>query len=246
MQLKCPECGAPISEDNVNLKAGLASCRACDTMFVVTRRGEELIPAPADRVAAKPEPAAQPVESSPSSFEVAEDDESLTIMFAPCGFGLGWRYLSVAVFGLVFAVVLAGYLIVYRPFGYPLFVAAAVLIGLIACAVLVAGLYVTLGVGTIRLTRAEGTFARRLFGRTWTEQVAFDSNTRVEPFRTRQHTPIEMFTCGLVIGGRRYKLFRELGDAEMFRLADLVNGFLKRVHAEDFSSLLDKDTAAAE
>jgi len=127
-----------------------------------------------------------------------------------------------------------------------MFLAAAVLIGLIAVAVLVAGLYVSLGVGTITLTRTEGVFARRLFGFTWTERAALDADARVEPFRTRQRTPTELFACGLVIGGRRYKLFRELGDAEMFRLAEAVNGFLKRVRAEDFSRRLDKKAAAAE
>jgi len=246
MKLKCPECGAPIAEDNVNLKAGIASCRACDRMFVVTRRGGELIPAPADKVARKPEPAAQPLEAGPSSFTVAEQDESLAITFAPCGFGQGWRHLSVAAFGLAFAVVLARSMMEYRPLAFPMFLAAAVLIGLIACAVLVAGLYVSLGVGTITLTRTEGIFARRLFGFTWTERAALDADARVEPFRTRQRTPTELFACGLVIGGRRYKLFRELGDAEMFRLAEAVNGFLKRVRAEDFSKRLDKKAAPHE
>jgi hypothetical protein len=51
----------------------------------------------------------------------------------------------------------------------------------------------------------------------------------------RQRTRIELFTCGLVVGERRCKFFCDLGDAEMFQLADVVNGFLKRVNAEDFA-----------
>jgi hypothetical protein len=57
----------------------------------------------------------------------------------------------------------------------------------------------------------------------------------VQPFRMRQRTRIELFTCGLVIGQRRAKFFCDLGDAEMFQLADAVNAFLKRVNAEDFT-----------
>ncbi|MBN1916423.1 MAG: hypothetical protein JW889_00825 [Verrucomicrobia bacterium] len=241
MKLKCPECGAPISDENVNLKAGLASCRSCDRMFVVTRRGEELVPAPADKASPKPQPTSPSSEAPPCSFTVDEHDGSLTITFPPCGFGQGWRYLSVAAFALVFAVVLFHHVVVFRPLAFPMFLAGAVLIGLIAVAVVVAGLHVSFGVGKVVLARAEGVFTRRLLGLTWTERAPLDASTRVEPFRARQRARIELFTCGLVIAGKRHKLFRELGDAEMFRLAELVNGFLKRVHAEDFSSLQDRD-----
>ena len=242
MRLKCPECGAPISEDNVNLKAGIASCRACDRMFVVTRRGDQLVAAPADKVSARPE--ATELEVSACSFVVAEDDERLTVTFPPVGFRQGWRYVSVAVFTLIFAVVMTRSVLVYQPFAFFMFLAGAVLIALIAVGILVAGLYVTCGVGTVTVSAAEAEFARRLFAFTWRERATLERGTRVEPFRMRQRRPIELFTCGLVIEGRRCKLFRDLGDNEVFRLADTINGFLKRVHAEDFTKLLDEKREA--
>jgi len=41
-----------------------------------------------------------------------------------------------------------------------------------------------------------------------------------------------------MIAGRRYKFFCDLGDSEMVRIADLVNGFLKRTRADNFSKML--------
>jgi hypothetical protein len=238
MELTCPECGTAIAEADLNMKAGLASCRACGAMLVVTRRNEKLVAAPADKVSPKPEHAVAEPDTAARGFAVTEDGDRLTVTLPPVGFGQGWRYMSVSAFVLVFAVVLARYVLVYQPFAFFMFIAGAVLIALIAVGILVAGLYVTCGVGTITVSSAQAEFARRLFAFTWRERAALDQGTRVEPFRLRQRRPIELFTCGLVIGERRYKLFRDLGDNEMFRLADAVNGFLKRVHAQDFTKLL--------
>jgi small basic protein len=239
MELTCPECGAAIAEADLNMRAGLASCRACGAMLVVTRRDERLVAAPADKVSAKPEHAPEP-EPAARTFVVSEGDDRLTVTFPPAGFGQGWRYVSVAVLALVFAVVLTRTVLVHQPFAFFMFIAGAVFIALIAVGILIAGLYVGRGVGTITVSATQAEFARRLFAFTWRERAALERGTRAEPFRMRQRRPIELFTCGLVINGRRYKLFCDLGDADMFRLADAVNGFLKRVHAEDFSTLLDE------
>jgi hypothetical protein len=246
VELKCPECGAAIAESDVNLKAGIAACSSCDTMLVIMRRGEELVASPADTVAPRGESAAEEEQAAPPSFVVVEEDDVLTIVFPPCGFGQGWRLLSVAVFALVFAAMLAHEVLAYRPPAFFMYVAGAVLLGVMALVVAVAGLYVTSGRGTVALSRDGAEFARRLFGLTWRERASMRGVSRIEPFRTRQRARIELFTCGLVIGERRYKFFRDLGDADMFRVAEIVNGFLKRVNAEDFSSLLTPEAAATE
>ncbi len=238
MELNCPQCGAAITEADLNLKAGIASCRACGAMLVVTRRSGELVATPADTVSPRSEPVTHEDEDRPPSFTTSEEDDVLTITFPPCGFGQGWRLLSVAAFAIVFATVLARDVLVHRPPAFFMFAAGAVLLGAMALVMLVAGLYVTFGTGTITMSPVEAVFARRLFGLTWRERAGMQGVTRVEPFRTRQRTRIELFTCGLMIGERRYKFLRDLGDAEMFRVAEVVNGFLKRVNAEDFSKVL--------
>jgi hypothetical protein len=246
MQIKCPNCGAAIDEADVNLKAGLASCRACSATLVVTRRGDELITAPADVVAHRAEPASEPEPPYQSGFTVADQDDVLTITFPPPGLKQGWRLLSVGLLAIVFAAMLARDVLVHRPPAFYMFVASAVLLVAVAIGVLVAGLYVTFGVGTVTLKRGEALFARRLFGLTWRARVDVRGVTRVEPFRTRDRTRVELFTCGIVIGDRRVKVFRELGDAEVFRLVEVINGFLKRIHAEDYSSLLSQPTEPPE
>ena len=246
MELTCPQCGAAIAEADVNLKAGIASCSSCDTMLVIMKRGEELVASPADTVAPRDESAAEQEQASPPSFTAAEEDNVLTIAFPSCGFGQGWRLLSVAVFALVFATMLAREVLVYRPPAFFMYVVGAVLLGVMALVVAVAGLYLTFGRGTVALSWTEAVFARRLLGLTWRERASMQGVTRVEPFRTRQLARIELFTCGLLIGERRYKFFRDLGDADMFRVTELVNGFLKRVNAEDFAGLLSPETEATE
>lgn len=234
MELKCPECGAAIAEADLNLKAGLAACRACDKMFVVTRRGERLVAAPADTVPQKAEPAKESA-ATPPGFTTSEHDGVLTISFRPKGFGQGWRLLSVASFAILFAVVLARDVLLNRPPVFHLLLVGAALLAATSVVMLIGGLYVTFGWSTVTISRAEGVFRRRLFGFTWNERVSLKGITRVQPFRMRQRTRIELFTCGLVVGERRAKFFSDLGDAEMFQLADVVNGFLKRVNAEDFA-----------
>jgi hypothetical protein len=235
MELKCPECGAPIDEADVNLKVGLGSCRSCGATLVVTRRDGELVTAPADTVSDRPELAPAEEPHPAASSRVADEGDTLTITFPPPGFGQAWRLLSVAVFAGVFAAMLARDVLIHRPPAYFMFVAGAAFLGALAAGVLIAGLYVAFGVGTVTIQRGEAVFARRLLGITWRERADVRDVTRVEPFRARDRARIELFTCGLVIDGRRLKLFRELGDAEIFRLVDVVNGFLKRLHAEDFS-----------
>ncbi len=235
MKLNCPECGAPIDEADVNLKVGLGSCRSCGATLVVTRRDDELVAAPADTVSGRAKPTSTEEPHGAPTFSVADEGDTLTITFPPRGFGQAWRLLSVAVFAGVFAVMLARDVLAHRPPAFFMFVAAAVFLGALAVGVLIAGLYVAFGVGTVTMKRGEAVFARRLFRMTWREAADVGGITRVEPFRARDRGRIELFTCGLVIGGRRYKLFRELGDSEIFRLVDVVNGFLKRVQAEDFS-----------
>lgn len=246
MELKCPECGAPIAEADVNLKVGLGSCRSCGATLVVTRRDDELVAAPADTVADRAEPAREQEPHPAPGFTVADEGDVLTITFPPVGFGQGWRLLSVALFAGVFAAMLARDMLAHRPPAYFMFVAGAVFVGALAVGVFIAGLYVTFGVGTVTMRQGEALFARRLFGMTWREHVDVQGVTRVEPFRPRDRMRIELFTCGLVMGGRRAKLFRELGDTEIFRLVDVVNGFLKRVHAEDFSSSPSRETESGE
>jgi len=237
MELKCPECGAAIAEADLNLKAGIAVCRACDKMFVVTRRGEELVAAPADTVPRRAEPEKESA-GKRASFTASEADGVLTITFPPKGFGQGWRLLSVAVFAILFAVVLARDVLIRRPPAFYLLLVGAVLLGATSLVMFLGGLYVTFGEGTVTLSRAEGVFRRRLFGFTWSERVSLERVTRVQPFRMRQRVRMELFTCGLVIGERRYTFFSDLGDAEMFQVADMVNGFLKRVNAEDFAKAI--------
>jgi hypothetical protein len=246
MELTCPECGGAIAETDVNLRAGIASCSSCGAMLVIMKRGEELVASPADTVAPRGEAATDEEQAPAPSFTAVEEDDVLTVEFPPCGFGQGWRLLSVAVFALVFAAVLAREVLVHRPPAFFMYVAGAVLLAMTALVVAVAGLYVTFGRGTVTLSRAEAVFARRLFGLTWRERAAMRGVTRVEPFRTRQRTRLELFTCGLMIGERRYKFFLDLGDADMFRVTETVNGFLKRVNAEDFASLLPPKTGPAE
>ncbi len=242
MQIKCPNCGAAIDEADVNLKAGLASCRVCSATLVVTERDDELVAAPADTVSPRAQPASETEPRPAPSFTVADEGEALTITFPPSGFAQGWRWLSVGLLAIVFAVMVARDVLAHRPPAFFMFVASAVLLAAVAVGVLVAGLYVTFGVGTLTLRRGEAVMARRVFRLTWRARFNVHDVTRVEPFRTRDRTRIELFTCGLVIGERRIKVFRELGDAEVFRLAEVVNGFLKRIHAEDFSSSLARET----
>jgi hypothetical protein len=244
MELKCPECGAAIAEADVNTKAGIAVCRACDKMFVVTRRGEEFVAAPADTVPPREEAAAEETAQRPPGFTTSEADGVLTISFPPKGFGQGWRLLSVAVFVLVFAAVLARHVLVHRPAAFFMFMAGAVLLGATALVLLVGGFYLTFGEGTVMLSPAEAVFRRRLFGLSWIERADLGDVARVQPFRMRQRTRIELFTCGLVMGARRCKFFCDLGDAEMFEVADIVNGFLKRVRAPDFTRALDAEHGA--
>ncbi len=243
MELKCPECGAAIAEADVNSKAGIAVCRACDKMFVVTRRGGEFVAAPADTVPPREEaaaqgPAAQEPAARPPGYAAAEAEGVLTITFPPKGFGQGWRLLSVAVFALVFAGVLAHHVLAHRPAAFYMFMAGAVLLGGTALVLLVGGLYLTFGEGAVTLSSAEAVFRRRLFGVTWTERADLADVARVQPVRMRQRTQVELFTCGLVMGARRYKFFCDLGDAEMFEVTDIVNGFLKRVRAADFTKAI--------
>jgi DNA-directed RNA polymerase subunit RPC12/RpoP len=246
MELKCPECGATIAESDVNLKAGIASCPSCSTMLVIMKRGEELVASPADTVAPRDESAVEEEQAPAPSFTCAEQDDVLTVTFPPCGFGQGWRLLSVALFALVFAAVLAREVLIHRPPAFFMFVAGAVLLAVMALVVAVAGFYVTFGRGAVTLSRTEAVFARTLFGLTWRERASMEGVARVEPFRARQRARIELFTCGLVVGERRYKFFRDLGDADMFRVAERANGFLKRIHAEDFSSLLTPQAGPTE
>jgi len=236
MELKCPQCGAVIAETDVDAKTRVGSCRACGAMLVVTRRGGQLVVSPADTVPHAGE-RATPEGERPPSFTASEEDESLTITFPKRGFGQGWRLLSVAAFTIVFAVVLARNVLVHRPPAFFMFTAGAVLLGLTALVMLGAGLYVAFGRSTVTISRAEAMFGRRLFGFAWRRRADLSGITRVQPFRMRQRSRVELFTCGLVIGERRYTFLCDLGDAEMFRLADLVNGFLKRVNAEDFAAL---------
>jgi hypothetical protein len=234
MELKCPECGAAIAEADLNLKAGLAACRACDKVFVVTRRGEQLVAAPADTVPERAE-SAKETAATPAGFSASEQGDVFTISFRPKGFRQGWQLLSVAFFAIIFAVVLARDVLLHRPPVFHLLLIGAALLAATSVVMFVGGLYVTFGQSTVTMSRAEGVFKRRLFGITCSERVSLKGITRVQPFRMRQRTRIELFTCGLMIGERRCKFFSDLGDAEMFQLADLVNGFLKRVNAEDFA-----------
>jgi hypothetical protein len=237
MELKCPECGAAIAEADLNLKAGLAACRACDRMFVVTRRGEQLVAAPADTVPERAE-SAKEAAATPAGFTASEHDGVLTISFRPKGFGQGWQLLSVAFFAIIFAGVLARDVLLHRPPVFHLLLVGAALLAATSLVMLIGGLYVTFGTSTVTMSRAEGVFGRRLFGFTWSERVSLEGITRVQPFRMRQRTRIELFTCGLMIGERRAKFFCDLGDTEMFQVADVVNGFLKRANAESFAKAI--------